>query len=375
MSKIFEETRIGNLVLLNRIIRSATWVNRATDDGFVTDELIDFTSELARGEVGLIIGGVSYVTEEGKTTFGQTAIHRDEYVPGLKKLTDAVHRQGGRIAAQLGHGGGRSGIVRAGKPLLAPSDLPGEFFETAPSRAMTLGEIKSVKKAFLRAALRVKEAGFDAIQLHGAHGYLLSQFLSPLCNCRDDECGGNGEKRARFVVELIEGIREAVDPGFPILIKMNGDDFIEGGLNSGEAAEMASLFEQAGLDAVEISGGLFGPDRVSKELIRRNLRTPETSAFFLPQAREIRKRIGIPLILGGGIRAVEMIETVLAEERMDYVAMSRPFIREPHLVRRWESGDRSPSTCRSCGRCLLMTLRGYKVQCHRLRKPTASQEI
>jgi len=368
MFEIFEETRIGNMVLKNRIVRSATWENRATDEGFVTDELIDFIAEVARGGAGLIVTGISSVTEEGRITSGQTGIHRDEYVPGLKRLTGEVHRHGGRVAVQLAHGGGNSRLAKPGTPLLAPSELEGEFFGAAPSRAMTPDEIESVKESFRRASLRAKEAAFDAVQLHGAHGYLLSQFLSPLCNRRKDEYGGNPEKRARFVAEVIGGIREAVGPDFPILMKINGEDFVDGGLNVAEAADMTLLFQQAGLDAVEVSGGLFGSHRIPEELLR-STRRPETSAFFLPQAQEFRKRLSIPVILVGGIRALEMIEGLLSQERVDYLAMCRPFIREPHLVRRWMSGDRSPSTCQSCGRCLLKAFRGHPVQCYRLKKP------
>jgi 2,4-dienoyl-CoA reductase-like NADH-dependent reductase (Old Yellow Enzyme family) len=369
MVQIFEATRIGYMALKNRIVRSATWENRATEEGFVTDELIDFTGELARGDVGLIVIGISFVTEEGKITFGQTGIHRDECIPGLRRLTDEVHRQGGRVAIQLAHGGGKSRLFQPGKPLLAPSDMEAEFFETAPSRAMTMDESESVKEAFRRAALRAKEARFDAVQLHAAHGYLLSQFLSPLCNRREDEYGGDLKKRARFVVEIIGGIRETVGLDFPILMKINGDDFVDDGLKAPEAAEITALFEQAGLNAIEISGGLFGSDRIPKELVRQSVRNPEKSAFFLPQAQEFRKKLNIPLILVGGIRSVEMTEGLLSEEKVDYVAMSRPFIREPHLVRRWKSGDRSPSSCRTCGRCLLKAFRGHKVQCYRFKKP------
>jgi 2,4-dienoyl-CoA reductase-like NADH-dependent reductase (Old Yellow Enzyme family) len=151
-------------------------------------------------------------------------------------------------------------------------------------------------------------------------------------------------------------------------MKINGDDFVDGGLKPTEAAEMTTLFEKSGLDAIEISGGLFGSHRIPKELIRRSARMPEEGVFFLPQAKEFRERVNIPIILVGGIRAVEMIERLLFEEKIDYVAMSRPFIREPHLVRRWQSGDRSPSSCRTCGRCLLKAFRGNKVQCYRRKK-------
>jgi 2,4-dienoyl-CoA reductase-like NADH-dependent reductase (Old Yellow Enzyme family) len=305
MFEIFEETRIGNLVLKNRIVRSATWENRARDDGLVTDEFIDFTSELARGGVGLIVTGISYVTEEGKSIFRQTGIHRDECIPGLKRLTDEVHRWGGRVAVQLGHGGARSRVLEPGEPLPAPSDMEGEFFGTAPSRAMTRDEIASVKGAFRGAALRAKEAGFDAVQLHGAHGYLLSQFLSPLCNRREDEYGGTLQKRARFVAELTEEIREAVGPDFPILMKINGDDFINGGVKARDAAEMTALFEGSGLDAVEISGGLFGSDRIPKELIRENLRNPETSAFEGTDTRKPSKSRDERLLLAPGTRIQE----------------------------------------------------------------------
>jgi 2,4-dienoyl-CoA reductase-like NADH-dependent reductase (Old Yellow Enzyme family) len=369
MFEIFEETRIGNMVLENRIVRAATWENRATDEGLVTDELIDFTAELARGGVGLIITGISYVTEEGKITFGQTGIHRDECIPGLKRLTGEVHRLGGRVAAQLAHGGAKSGVYQPGKQLLAPSDMEAGFFGTAPARAMTLDEIESTKEAFCKAALRAGEAGFDALELHAGHGYLLSQFLSPLCNRREDEYGGNPRGRARFAIEVIEGIRRTVGPDLPILMKINGDDFVDGGLKTTESAEMASLFEEASLDAVEISGGLFGSDSIPKELIRRSARKPEEGVFFLDQAREFRKKLNIPIILVGGIRSVEMIEGILLEEKVDYVAMCRPFIREPHLVKRWRSGDRAPSSCQTCGRCMLKAWRGHKVQCYRHKKP------
>jgi 2,4-dienoyl-CoA reductase-like NADH-dependent reductase (Old Yellow Enzyme family) len=234
---------------------------------------------------------------------------------------------------------------------------------------MTADEIESTKKAFCGAALRAREAGFDAIELHAAHGYLLSQFLSPLCNRREDEYGGNLKNRVRFVAELIERVRRTVGPDFPILMKINGDDFVDGGLKAAESAAMTSLFEGAGLDAVEISGGLFGSDRIPKELIRRSARKPETSAFFLDQAQEFREKLNIPIVLVGGIRSVEMIEWLLSEGKVDYVAMSRPFIREPHRVKHWKSGDRAPSSCQTCDRCMLKAFRGHKVQCYRHKKP------
>ena len=359
MSKLFASSCIKTMELPNRFIRSATWEGLADPDGSVTPQLIDTLVALARGEVGLIIAGHAYVRPEGQATPRQLGLYKDELLPGLRQLTAAVHAQGGRIAAQLAHAGNFAAENLTGQTPWAVSEYDG--LVDSPRHEMTGADIKELVKAFAAAAARAKDAGFDAVQLHAAHGYLLSQFLCPIFNRRRDEYGGSIGNRARVHVEILKAIREVVGPDFPVLIKMNCQDFAENGLTVADSVMAADLMAQAGLDAIEVSGGLLTGGKLSPT--RPGINSPDKEAYFSEELRIFRKAIHLPLILVGGIRSFEVAERLVDNGLADYIAMSRPFIREPNLIKRWQTGDRRKAMCKSDNLCFKPAFAGQGISC------------
>jgi 2,4-dienoyl-CoA reductase-like NADH-dependent reductase (Old Yellow Enzyme family) len=227
---------------------------------------------------------------------------------------------------------------------------------------MTTSDIDRTVAAFAAAGRRAKEAGYDGVQIHGAHGFLLSEFLSPAYNRRQDAYGGTIENRARFLLEVYRAIRRAVGGNFPVLLKINGADFIENGLNVQDAVEATCLLEAEGLDAVEVSGGMLTERRLSP--VRPWIDSVEKEAYFREQAKAFRQRVRIPLILLGGIRSFEVAEGLVKEGTADFISLARPFIREPGLINRWKSGDLRKADCLSDNRCILAGREGKGIYCH-----------
>lgn len=372
MPSLFEETQINNLTLKNRLVRSATWEGLATEDGACSDQLVAFISYLAEGGMGLIISSFTYVLPGGRGLPKMAGLDRDDYIPGYEKMTTAVHQRGGKIALQLVHAGAQTKTKWIeGYTPLGPSAVEDRTYRTTP-RQMTVEDIERVIEAFGQAARRGVQAGFDAIELHGAHGYLLNQFMSPYTNRREDRYGGSVENRSRFICDAYERVREAVGPDFPVLIKINCDDFIDGGATLEDWIVLAQQLAEMGIDAIEVSGGTpasgkLGPNRTGVGTIKKE-------AYFLPHARAIRKAVDVPLILVGGIRSPERMAQILAEGTVDYFSMSRPFIREPHLTKRWEAGDLRKAKCISCNLCFRTSLEETGLTCGYERKLAAKRK-
>jgi 2,4-dienoyl-CoA reductase-like NADH-dependent reductase (Old Yellow Enzyme family) len=358
-SILFQSAQIGSLTLPNRLIRSATWEGLATTDGGCTDELIRLMEELAEGGVGLIISSHAFVRPEGYAVRGQLGIHRDDLIAGLARMTDAVHRKGGRIALQLAHGGLLAGTQLTGQPALAPSQTGGP--EKTRRREMTEEDIGDTIKAYGQAARRAREAGFDGVQIHAAHGYLLNQFLSPWFNRRTDRYGGGIANRTRIVLDILDSSRNATGGNYPILVKMNSEDFLDGGLTREDSLQAALMIASAGADAIELSGGTLLSGRLSPS--RSKIDSVEQEAYFRDAAQAFKTRLNIPLALVGGIRTFEVAEGLVRDGITDFISMSRPFIREPGLVNRWKSGDRSKATCESDNRCFGPPMRGTGFYC------------
>jgi 2,4-dienoyl-CoA reductase-like NADH-dependent reductase (Old Yellow Enzyme family) len=360
MPGLFEPTTIKSMAVRNRFVRSATWEGMATPDGAVTPRLIEVSEKLVRGGVGLVITGHAYVSREGQAGPWQLGVYSDDQSEGLARMTRAAHDLGGIIAIQLAHAGVRAATQLTGLEARGPS--PMDTGSGPAGREMTVADIEEVTRAYALAAVRAKGAGFDAVQIHGAHGYLLSQFLSPYFNRRQDSYGGGIENRARLAVEVLQAIRKAVGPGFPIFIKMNAEDFLPGGLSSEDMLLAATLLEKGGIDAIEMSGGtqISGdktPSRIGKPA------AGETEAYYEAQARRYKERIKAPLMLVGGIRTIETAERLTGEGLTDYIALCRPLIREPGLVDRWKGGDRRPATCVSDNGCFKPGIDGEGVHC------------
>lgn len=234
MATLFEKTTVNGMTMRNRMVRSATWEGMCEQDGRPTERLINYYRDLAQGGIGLIVSGYAFVLPDGKHNRGQMGIHTDDFADDFKNLTHAVHKAGGKIAGQLVHAGGQSDARNAGRQPFAPSAVKVDQFPEVPAE-LTRDEIIKIVTAFGEAACRAKSWGFDAVQLHGAHGFLINQFLSPLTNRRTDEYGGSIENRCRFVLEVYRKVRETVGADYPVLIKLNAADHIDGGLEIDDA--------------------------------------------------------------------------------------------------------------------------------------------
>ncbi len=254
MSVLFNSGHIGSLEIKNRFVRSATWEGLANDDGSVTDSLLEVYRNLARGGVGLIMTGYSYVSIKGKCNFGMIGIDNGSLLPGLQRLTDAVHKHGSKIFLQVAHGGSQTKFD-TGFPAEAPSVVKERFTGTVPVE-MSMEDIRGLIDDFSEAGRRAKKAGFDGVEIHSAHGYLLSQFLSPYSNRRLDQYGGPIENRARVVLEVYEAIRGKVGKDFPISIKINCEDFDGVGLTPEDSRWVCKELSEKGVDAIHLSGGL-----------------------------------------------------------------------------------------------------------------------
>ena len=348
MSRLFETTSIKSLTLANRFIRSATYSGLASEDGFVTPELIEVMVGLAKGQVGLIITGHAYVRPGGQAGPRQLGIYDDALVPGLAEMVEAVHEAGGKIVVQITHAGLAAPSKLTGQEAAGPSAVKG-YYPSEP-RELSETEIDELVEAFGRAAGRAVAAGFDGVQVHAAHGYLLSQFLSPAFNRRSDAYGGSVEARAAFPARVVQAVCQAVGPDWPVLVKMNGQDFLKGGLETADSARAAGILVEAGVDLVELSGGTdaAGGEEVPEF---KSIDSPEKEAYFADQARIFRQTYTGPLSLVGGIRSFEVAERIVEEGAADYISICRPLIREPGLIARWREGDRRPAECLSDSAC------------------------
>jgi 2,4-dienoyl-CoA reductase-like NADH-dependent reductase (Old Yellow Enzyme family) len=370
MGKLLEPLNLFGLTLRTATVRSATWEGLGDEEGFVRPELIQMLLELVRGSVGMVIPGYLYVSKDGRGLPWQAGVWDDAHVKGLRSIVEAVHKEGGIIAAQIAHAGGRtkSGLIGDKKPM-APSSIEGLAFGDTP-REMTMRDIKNVIMAFAEAASRVKEAGFDALQLHAGHGYLLSQFLSPLFNRRCDGYGGTAENRRRFVIEVYEAVRMTVGNAFPVFIKINTTDGMDGGITADEALETVKDLSSRGMAAVEVSGGIAGSEE--NRPARKGISSPSDEAYFQEAAYKFKKSLNIPVILVGGIKSYEVAEGVIAMGKADLVSLSRALIREPHLIRRWKEGDMRRALCISCNFCLKEGLTGKGIACAADKEPRHS---
>jgi 2,4-dienoyl-CoA reductase-like NADH-dependent reductase (Old Yellow Enzyme family) len=369
---VFAPAPLGPLTLRNRIIKAATFEG-VTPGGTVSNELIDFHRLVAAGGAALSTVAYLAVSPEGRTDRHCLRLSADT-VPGLRRLTDAVHAEGAAAAAQIGHAGPVANARSNGAPALSPS---GGFTPMGSRlRAVDVAGIERITEDYRRAAELAVEAGFDSIEVHVGHNYLLSAFLSPKLNRRDDQFGGSVENRARFARTVLRTVRDAAGPGVAVTAKLNMADGVDGGLWLDESVEIARLFEADGaLDALELTGGsslanpmyLFRGDAPRREFgatlptaVRLGFRVighrflrayPYEEAFFLPYARQFRRALSTPLILLGGITELATIEGALAEG-FAFVAMARALLREPDLPNRMRAGSSATSLCIHCNKCM-----------------------
>ncbi|MBI9047095.1 MAG: NADH:flavin oxidoreductase [Anaerolineaceae bacterium] len=346
MSKLFTEGKIGNLTINNRLVRSATAECMADETGKPTTNLHAYLKKLAEGGVGLIITGHMYVHPGGKAHPEMTGIYSDDITPDLAELTKTIHDAGGKVVAQINHGGMNCARKSVADPVTA-SDFEADFIKR-PARAMTPAEVEEVIDAFGQAARRAKEAGFDGVQIHAAHGYLNSQFLSPLINKRTDRWGGSAEKRMNLLRDISQAIRDQVGPDYLVMIKLGLEDGVEGGLPLDEGLKVVAKLTGMGIDAVEISGGIGGGEI---QIIRKGVKVSQNEAYFLDWAEKARQLTKLPILLVGGLRSKAAMEEVLTDGYADFISLCRPLICEPDLPVRMRDGLQNSSICISANNC------------------------
>lgn len=353
--RLFSEGQIGPLTLPNRLVRSATWDPSILGPRRMSEAVVSLYRRVAEGGAGLIITGDVSVVPPGLLDEDEPVVTADVYeqvrIEGYGRLAGTAHRAAPpvKVVAQLS----------ADYPGVAPSDIPSPWTRERP-RPLTTAQVRAIGACLAEAIAARQAEGFDGVQFHAAHGGLLSRFLSPYSNLRQDEYGGSARNRARIIREAIDRARQRVGD-FPILIKMNGTDYVEGGIDLDNLPELAREIEAAGVDAVEVSGGMWECLLQSQEVLgfrpvpapesHTRIRNPDKQSYFLPHAE--RLALDIPIILVGGNRDVERLEAIVCEEKADFVSLCRPLIREPDLPARWREGrGDSHAACISCNSCL-----------------------
>ncbi len=353
MHKLFTSFNIGKkMQLKNRFVRSATTSYWSTNEGILTSPILDYYEKLARGGVGLIIKGHSYVNNKAKAHRRQSGLSEKKHIPKMRELTEIVHHYDVPILAQLNH----AGCYAISERLTASRYRTIEWH----ARGASIEEIKAIINDFANSAELAMEAGFDGIQIHAAHGYLISQFLSDIVNKRTDNYGGSLENRARLLIEIYEAIRDKLGKETVIGVKINTDDFAkEGGFTIKECIEVCKMLKKDGIDFIELSGGGINENRELRMQRGRYknessdaIKEPLSSATFAGHAMKVRKELGNspPLILVDGIRTKETMDALLDNNIVDLIAMSKPFVIEPDIPNKIKNGQKK-SACIDCGKC------------------------
>jgi 2,4-dienoyl-CoA reductase-like NADH-dependent reductase (Old Yellow Enzyme family) len=369
VSVLFRPQRVGRIELKNRFVRSATYYGLADELGHVGDRSVELMRTLASKDVGLIITGYAFVARSGQVFADMNGIDTDEQIAGYLEMTRAVHDLDGRIVMQIAHGGVVSAAAASrGQRQLAVYVGDGQQDSARQPKEMNDEDIESIIDAFGASARRVQEAGFDGVQIHGAHGYLITQFLSPSVNRRQDRWGGSLEKRMRFVIEVTRAVRRQVDEDFPVMIKLGCRDYMDDGeeLAIEEGARIAAAVEHEGVCLIEVSHGMAG--RSFRKMTRGKETAPIQEAYLLADAQVVRASTSVPLAVVGGMRSLPVMEQAIDSGAVDCVSLCRPLIREPDLIKRWSEGDTRPADCVSCGACM-KTGKDWKsdVRCRQIR--------
>lgn len=343
--RLFSAGRIGRLELRNRILMAPMEKNLALPTGAVTRRYVDYCEARAAGGAALILLESMYVHPAGRGHRYQLGIHDDALVPGYRRLVEACHRHGALVGAELYLAGRETSSAITGSQPVAPSPVPCTAITGGEvPRALTIEEIGALVRAFADGARRAVAAGFDAVEVHGAHGYLVGQFLSPYANRRDDEYGGDFDRRLRFPLEVIAAVREAVGPAVPVLYRLSADEHVEGGLGLAEICRIAPRLEAAGIDLLDVSAGIYE----SAPWIVQPMEMPQ--GCLVPLAREIRRAVGIPVSVAGRISDASVAERILEDGDADFVTLGRALHADPEMPRKSREG-RAHEVC-PCVACL-----------------------
>lgn len=341
MKTIFDNTTLGNMTLKNRLIRSATCEGLADDKGHISEEFIKLYKNLAKGGIGTIITSYACISPDDKSSYGQLGIYDDTFIEEYKKLTETVHEYNTNVIMQIVYNGSNTRITN-GQPILGPSSIKHKKTNTY-SKEATKAEINSLIQLFVDAAMRAKKSGFDGIQIHAAHGYLLNQWLKPYYNQRHDEYGGSIENRARLIIEVYNQIRLHVGNDFQVWIKLNCSDFEEDESTFEDCMYVCKKLSELKIDAIEISGGMP---------IQKFINTPEKESYFKEYAEKIANEVKTPIILVGGNKSTKNINNLLNSTNIEYFSLSRTLLCEPDLPSKWKNDENYKCKCISCNKCL-----------------------
>ena len=329
--KIFEPLKLNNLTLKNRLLRSATWEGIAALDGSIDERIYSIYEEVSKGGVGGIISGFTSVATNDHYFEGMMRLSDDKLIPQYKKITDIVHKENCPILAQIALGA----YYDKFETEIYPDD-------------MSLEDIQTVINLFIKAAERAKKANYDGVQIHAAHFFFLSRFISPLINHRNDQYGGNVENRARILVDILKGIKQ-LNLGLHVSLKINSSDFNFGGNEEDECVEIYKIMAKEGIDSIEISGNGTSRSRIKAHV---------NEAYFLDTAKKVAEAINVPIALVGGLRSRKTMQKILDTTKIEILSLSRPLICQPDFPKKMEQGDIEDSKCISCNGC-------YRSKCHR----------
>ncbi len=395
MAELFQKANIGSMELKNRMIRTASHEGLADSKGNPTDQQFEFYRGFIEGGIGMIITGYAGIMQSGKSAlYHMTMIDSDDLIPAHQKLVDRVHSLGGKIVLQICHCGRQTWSSETGSPLWAPSAVPCGFYREKP-HAITEFQIHQVIEAFSLAAHRAKQAGYDGIQIHAAHGYLLSTFLSRHANRRRDRWGGSYQNRFRIVGETLKAVRASVGPNYPVLIKLNSWERARRGIKPDDCIEFARFVEQTGCcDAIELSCGTneggftmargeFATNAIVKYLrpycryssavkyLFRTLLVPFiklghpsfSQGYNLQTAARVKQAVSLPVITVGGMRSYKFMTDAIETNKTDFVSMARPLILEPDLPRKFQNHISDEALCDNCNQCVVAVDTSH-IKCH-----------
>jgi len=357
LSHLFSPITIGNLEIENRIVMPPMATNFGDSNGFVTDDIIAYYAERARGGVGYITVEHTAIRVDGRAFPTMLMIGTDDHVEGFRKLADAIHRENGKVFIQINHAGRQTSSQTTGQPIIAPSAVRCPLREETP-KALSEAQIKDLIGDFARAAARVRAAGADGVEIHMAHGYIINQFLSPLVNQRTDDYGGVLENRMRMALETLQAVRKQVGADFPISCRISADEYMEGGLRLADSRQIAKALENNGADVIHVSA------------CQSSSPFPLIPHYYLDEgafvhlAAGIKSAVDIPVITVGRIRNPQMADRIVAEGKADLVSMGRALIADPYLPRKAREGRFDEIVpCISCNRCSLSLVKVGSLRC------------
>ena len=342
LSDLFSPIRIRHMEVKNRLLMSAMSINFGVDEHcHVTDQLTEYLAARARGGVGMMLVGGGGIHPSGQELPDLPQMYEDSCIPSLKKMVNRIKEYDVCFGVQLLHGGRQSYLPEK----VAPSAIPAPAVVKGPVRALEIEDIKNLADCFGQSARRCREAGFDFIELHAAHGYLINQFLAPNSNIRTDEYGGSFENRTRFLFEVIDAVKNRAGEDYPVGIRINGNDYIENGWQLEDTLRIAPLLEQAGAAYIHVSGGVYG----STELTIPSMYTPQ--GCFIHMAQAVKQVVNCPVITVGRIKDPAMADAAIREGKADMVALGRSIIADPEYPNKAKAGD--AALIRPCLGCCL----------------------